>query len=154
MGPVLATLLLAEGLLAQGAFPSAVSSQASTDADAQRRLQETARQAQRQRRIDELIRLVSPALSPEKLSGSDGPVLTRKALAALIRLQEEGVSLDESVRRATRDAGIDSTQAAQPASYLRNLFIQKSGQVTPDILAKLGAGEDPAPDLVLSPYTP
>lgn len=136
------------------AVPSAVSSQANIDASAQRRLQESARDAQRQRRIEDLVRKVSPALSMEKLAGPGGPALTRKALAALVRLQQEGVPPDEAVSRANRSSGIDSTQTAKPASYLQNLYIQKSGQITPSILTKLEAGEDPAPDLVLSPFIP
>ena len=149
--------LLAAGLLAwvpTTGFSQAVPSQANIDASAQRRLQETAQEAQRQHRIDEQIRRISPALAPEKLAGPGGPVLARKALAALILLRQEGVSLEESITRATRAAGIDSSQAAKPAAYLRNLFVQKSGQMTPAILAKLEAGEDPAPDLVLSPFVP
>lgn len=137
-----------------GGFSQIVPSQANTDAAAQRRLQEMAREAQRQRSIEEQVRRISPALSAEKLSGPGGSVLARKALAALVRLQGEGVKLDEAIRRATSSAGMDSTQAGKPASYLRNLFIQKSGRITPEILTKLEAGEDPAPDLVLSPFTP
>jgi len=69
-------------------------------------------------------------------------------------LQQEGLSLDETVLRATRAAGIDPAQVAKPASYLRSLYTQKSGQITPAILAKLESGEDPAPDLVLAPFVP
>lgn len=134
--------------------PPAVSSQANIDASAQRRLQENAREAQRRRRIEEQIRNLAPALFPDKLAGSDGPVLTRRALAALVRLREDGVSLDEAIPRATRSCGIDSAEATKPAAYLRNLFIQNSGRITPAILAKLETGEDPGPDLVLSPFVP
>lgn len=134
--------------------PQAVPSQANIDASAQRRLQDTAREAQRQRRIEDQIRNLGPALSPEKLAGATGSVLTRKALAALVRLRQEGVAPGEALERAARSAGVASDQAAQPSAYLRNLFIQKSGQITPAILAKLEAGEDPAPDLILSPFVP
>lgn len=136
----------------ESCWSQAVPSQANIDASAQRRLQETAHEAQRQRRIEDQIRKLSPALSPEKLAGPGGPVLTRQALAALILLRKESVPLDEAITRATRTAGINSAQAARPAAYLRNLFVQKSGQVTPAILTKLEAGEDPAPDLILSPF--
>jgi len=154
LGILLSALLAGEIGHAQGGLPAAVSSQANTDASAQRRLQETAKEAQRQRRIEDQLRRLSPALSPEKLAGPGGPVLTRQALAALVRLREDGVPLDEAILRATRAAGIDSAQAAKPASYLRNLFVQKSGLITPAILAKLEAGEDAAPDLVLAPFVP
>ena len=154
LGIFLGALLAGEIGHAQGGLPAAVGSQASTDASAQRRLQETAKEAQRQRRIEDQLRRLSPALSPEKLAGPGGPVTTRQALAALVRLREEGVPLDDAILRATHAAGIDSAQAAKPAAYLRNLLIQKSGRVTPAILTKLEAGEDPAPDLVLSPFVP
>ena len=134
------------------AWPQAVPSQANIDASAQRRLQETAREAQRQHRIEEQLRNVSPALFSEALAGPGGPALARKALAALLRLRQDGLPMDEALTRAARSSGIDPAAAAKPASYLRNLFIQKSGQITPTILAKLEAGKDPAPDLVLAPF--
>ncbi len=149
--------LLAVGFLGWApatGLSQAVPSQANIDASAQRRLQETAQEAQRQHRIEEQVRRISPALASEKLAGPGGPVLARQALAALIRLRKEAVPLEEAITRATRAAGIDSAQAAKPAAYLRNLFVQKSGRVTPAILTKLEAGEDPAPDLVLSPFVP
>lgn len=136
------------------AWSQAVPSQANIDASAQRRLQETASEAQRQLRIGELVHGLSPALSTEELSGIKGPVLTRKALAALVRLREEGIPVDEAISRATRSSRMDPSQAAKPAAYLRNLYIQKSGQITPPILAKLEAGKDPAPDLLLAPFVP
>lgn len=138
----------------QATMAQTVPSQANTDSSAQRRLQETAREAQRQRRIEDQVRNIPPALFSEKLAGPGGPVLARKALAALIRLREEGISPDEAISRATRSSDIDSGQAAKPASYLRNLFIQNSGQITASILAKLEAGEDPAPAFSLPPYQP
>lgn len=154
LGLGLFTLLSAASLRAQGVPPAAVGSQANTDASAQRRLQENAREAQRQRRIEQQIRALTPALQPDSLAGPQSPVLTRRALAALFRLKEDGVPLDDALSRATRSAGVTSNTAAKPAAYLRNLFTQKSGQFTPAILTKLEAGEDPGPDLVLSPFIP
>lgn len=136
------------------AWSQAVPSQANIDASAQRRLQETSREAQRQHRIENQIRNLSPALSSEKLAGPVGPTLARKALAALVRLREEGISVDDAITRATRSAEVGSAQAAKPASYLRNLFMQNSGKITDPILEKLEAGEDPSPDLFLSPFQP
>jgi len=138
----------------QAATAQTVPSQANTDSSAQRRLQETAREAQRQRRMEEQIQKVAAALGSDKLAGPGGPILARKALAAMVHLQQEGLSLDETVLRATRAAGIDPAQVAKPASYLRSLYTQKSGPITPAILAKLESGEDPAPDLVLAPFVP
>lgn len=147
-------LIVLSAVVPTKVWSQAVPSQANIDASAQRRLQEMAREAQRQRRIEDLVRDLSAALPPGKLEGSDGPVLARKALAALIRLREEGISPDEALNRAARSTGLATTQTAKPATYLRNLFTQKSGQITPAILAKLETGQNPAPELVLSPFVP
>ena len=136
----------------EAAYPQAVPSQANIDASAQRRLQETVREAQRQRRIEEQIRNLTPALDPDQLAGSGGPVLARKALAALARLKDEGIPPDEALSRATRTGKIEITKAARPCSYLRSLFLQNSSDLTPELLDKLAAGEDPAPNLILPPY--
>lgn len=138
---------------AESSWSQAVPSQANIDASAQRRLQETMQEAQRQRRIEENLRYVQSALSGEKLAGAGGPVLTRKALAALIRLREDGVSLDDSLRRAARSAGIDAEAAARPSAYLKKLVSDNSRKITPPVLSRLEAGEDPGPDLVLPPYS-
>jgi len=131
-----------------------VPSQANTDSSTQRRLQETAREAQRQRRIEEQIQILVPALASDRLAGPGGPILARKALAAMVRLQEEGVSPDEAILRATRSSGMNSSQTGKPGFYLQNLLLQISGQITTPILAKLEAGEDPAPAFSLPPYQP
>jgi len=134
-------------------WPQAVPSQANIDASAQRRLQETAREAQRQHRLDQEIRKLSAALSPEKLTGPTGPVLTRRALAALIQLRADGISPEEALVRAARTA--DSVETtSKPSAYLRKLFAESSAKITPPVLAKLEAGEDPAPALTIPPYQP
>jgi len=132
----------------------AIPSQANIDASAQRRLQETAREAQRQRRIEELVLILAPALDATKLAGPTGPSLTRKALAALTRLREEGISADDALARAGRTAKTNPAQVAKPTVYLRNLFSEKSSALNDGILEKLEAGEDPAPSLILPPYLP
>lgn len=154
LGIALGLSLGPAGTWAQGIPSGVVPSQANVDASAQRRLQETAREAQRLRRIEEQIQRVSPALSPENLSGPEGPVLARKALAALVRLQEESVSPDDSLRRAIRSSGIDSARAAKPMAYLRNLHAETSGKISPDLLTRLEAGKDPGPALSLPAYQP
>ena len=136
------------------ATPQTIPAQANVDASAQRRLQETAREAQRQRRIEEQIRKLIPALDPGKLAEAGGPILARKALAALAHLQQEGVPPDEALSRASRSARIDADKATQSSVYLRNLFSANSSALTPDLLTKLEAGEDPSPALVLPPYSP
>lgn len=132
----------------------AIPSQANIDASAQRRLQETAREAQRQRRIEQQVQTLSQALSPDQLAGSGGAVLTRRALAALVLLREDGIPANDAVTRAIRSARLDSSSSAKPSAYLRTLFAEKSGKITPAILAKLQAGQDPSPALVLPPYAP
>lgn len=153
----LAGLFLPALLLAGRTEPvwaQAVPSQANIDASAQRRLQETMQEAQRQRRIEQQIQRLHPALNSEKMSGPGGPVLARKALAALVRLREEGISPEDSLARATRSAGIDSSAAAKTSAYLRNLLSENSGKITADLLTRLEAGEDPAPALTLPPFRP
>jgi len=142
------------GFFPIAAWPQAVPSQANIDASAQRRLQEVNREAQRQRQIEEWIRIVSPALSPQQMQDPGGAKLARKALGALVRLRRTGVTPDEALRRAASSAGMDFTKVTPPVSYLRNLFEQSYGRITPTVLEKLEAGEDPAPDLVLPAYTP
>ena len=153
-GSALALLSIGALVRAQGTLPSAVGSQASTDAAAQRRLQETMEESQRQRRIEKQIQHLLPALHSEKLSGPDGPVLTRKALAALVALRQEGILPEEALARASRSAPLDSASFAKTSAYLRNLFVQNSAAITPALLAKLQAGEDPAPSFTIPPYQP
>ena len=135
-------------------WSQAVPSQANIDASAQRRLQETAQEAQRQRRIEQQVRNLAPALDREKMTGAQGAVLSRRALAALARLRSEGISPDEGLARAVRSAGLDAASSAKPSAYLRNLFGENSGKITSSVLARLEAGEDPAPELILPPYLP
>jgi len=146
-------LIFLSAVAATTVWPQAVPSQANIDASAQRRLEETARELQRQRRIDREIRRLSAALSTEKLTGSTGPVLTRQALAAFSRLRSEGISPEEALVRAAR--AVDPAAAStKPSHYLRNLFAETSAKITPSILAKLEAGEDPAPAFIIPPYQP
>ena len=140
-------------VLSATVWSQVVPSQANIDASAQRRLQETAREAQRQHRIDQEIRKLSVALSSEKLAGSTGPVLTRQALAAFSRLRADGISPDEALARAARSSG-SSGASSKPSTYLRNVFAETSGKITPSILTRLEAGEDPAPAFLIPPYQP
>ena len=154
LGASLAFLGAGNSALPQGAYPSAVGSQANTDAAAQRRLQETMQEAQRQRRIEEQVRRLAPALDAENLAGSDGPLLARQALAALARLRGDGISPDDALARAARSAGLETAAAAKPSAYLRKLYTENAGNLTPAVVTKLEAGEDPAPAFSLPPYRP
>ena len=146
-------LILLSAVAPASVWPQPVPSQANIDASAQRRLQETAREAQRQQRMEQEIRKLSAALSSEKLAGSTGQVLTRQALAALNRLQADGVSPEEALSRAARFVKPADT-VSKPSTYLRNLYAETSAKITPPILAKLEAGEDPAPAFTIPPYRP
>ena len=132
----------------------AVPSQANIDASAQRRLQELAEESRRRQRIEDQIRLISPALAPEKLAGPQGPVLARQALAALIRLRQGGITVNEALSRAVREARLDVAQTAKSTAYFRNLFSELSGKITSTTLKQLEAGEDPAPTLIIPLFQP
>ena len=132
----------------------AVPSQANVDASAQRRMQELAEESRRHQRIEDQLRLISSALEPERLSGSAGPVLAGKALAALFRLRQEGIPPNDAILRAVRATRLSSAQTAKPAAYLRNLFADLSPKITPAQLKQWEAGENPSPAWALPPFQP
>ena len=138
----------------EAAQAQAVPSQANIDASAQRRLQELADESRRRQRIEDQIRLISPALAPEKLSGPQGPVLARQALAALIHLRQEGITVNDALSRAVREARLDTAKTAKSTAYFRNLFSELSGKITSTALKQLEAGEDPAPALIIPLFQP
>ena len=138
----------------EAAQGQAVPSQANIDASAQRRLQELADESRRRQRIEDQIRLISPALAPEKLSGPQGPVLARQALAALIHLRQEGITVNDALSRAVREARLDTAKTAKSTAYFRNLFSELSGKITSTALKQLEAREDPAPALIIPLFQP
>lgn len=138
----------------QNACAQAVPSQANIDASAQRRLQETAREAQRQRRIEEQLAILAPALHPPELAGTNGPILARKALAALARLRDEGIPPNDALVRAVRSKNLPAPQVAQATTYLRSLFNKNSSVLDADLLELLAAGKDPAPKITIPPFQP
>jgi hypothetical protein len=141
-------------VLRETAQSQAVPSQANIDASAQRRMQEMAEESRRRQRIEDQIRLISPALASEKLAGPRGPVLARQVLAALIRLRQEGITVNEALSRAVREARLDAAQTAKSTAYFRNLFSELSGKITSTTLKQLEAGEDPAPTLIIPLFQP
>ena len=141
-------------VLRETAQSQAVPSQANIDASAQRRMQEMAEESRRRQRIEDQIRLISPALASEKLAGPPGPVLARQALAALIRLRQEGITVNDALSRAVREARLDAAQTAKSTAYFRNLFSELSGKITSTTLKQLEAGEDPAPTLIIPLFQP
>lgn len=138
----------------EAAQAQAVPSQANIDASAQRRLQELADESRRRQRIEDQIQLISPALAPEKLSGPQGPALARQALAALIHLRQEGITVNDALSRAVREARLDTAQTAKSTAYFRNLFSELSGKITSTALKQLEAGKDPAPALIIPLFQP
>ena len=85
------TLLILGLLSGSPAWTQVVPVQANIDAQAQRRLQEQAEQARRQRRIEDQLQRIVPALDPQNLSGPKSNRTTSQALAALYSLQTDGV---------------------------------------------------------------
>jgi hypothetical protein len=81
-------------LLALPAQSQVVPVQANIDAQAQRRIQQQAELARRQRRIEDHLQRIVPALDSNILSGSKGNRTTSQALAAIFSLQMEGVQQD------------------------------------------------------------
>lgn len=86
----LLTLIIWGLLSGSPAWTQVVPVQANMDAQAQRRIQQQAELARRQRRIEDHLQQIVPALDPKNLSGSQGARTRNKALAALYSLQTEG----------------------------------------------------------------
>ena len=100
MRSTLLTLFIWGLLSGSPAWTQVVPVQANIDAQAQRRLQEQAEQARRQRRIEDQLQRIVPALDPQNLSGPKSNRTTSQAMAALYSLQTDGVSPRDALRRA------------------------------------------------------
>ena len=127
--------------------------QANLDAQAQRRIQEQSEQARRQRQIDANLEKIATALSSKNLTSPEGPVLTRRALAALFDLQSEGWSPAKSLQEAnTRLPPTTHTPQATSLVYLTKCWQEFSPSITPDVATTLRAGLSPA--FSIPPYVP
>ena len=123
--------------------------QANLDAQAQRRIQEQSERVRRQRQIDANLEIISSALSTENLTSRDGPVFTRRALAALFDLQSEGVSPGKSLQQAVR---LSQETGDSQTAYLTKCWQETSKKITPEIASTLRSGG--LPNFSIPPYIP
>ena len=126
--------------------------QANLDAQAQRRIQEQSERVRRQRQIDTNLEKIATALSSKNLSSPEGPVFTRRALAALFDLQSEGWSPAKSLQEATRLPSTSETQKATSSAYLTKCWQEFSPSITPTVATTLRAGLSPT--FSIPPYVP
>lgn len=152
--PTTSSILLMMGIFALSLYGQVVPSQANVDAQAQRRLQEDARESMRRQRVDENIRRLIPALDPSNLSGPNGPAYTRKALATLAELQEDGVAPKDALQRAARNSPLKSENTQNTSSYLLACWQRVKNQLTPEALSALRQGLEPRGPLSLPPFQP
>ncbi|MCX6934663.1 MAG: hypothetical protein NTZ01_00465 [Verrucomicrobia bacterium] len=126
--------------------------QANIDAQAQQRLQADTEKAHRQRRIEENIQKITPALSAKNLTSQDGPTLTRRALAAIFDLRSEGISTEDGLRRAALPISAEVGTPPGPSRYLLHCWQEAAKHITPEIAAKFRDGL--APGFPIPPYEP
>ena len=126
--------------------------QANLDAQAQRRIQEQSERVRRQRQIDANLEKIATALSSKNLTSPEGPVFTRRALAALFDLQSEGWSPAKSLQEATRLPSTRETQKATSSAYLTKCWQEFSPSITPTVATTLRAGLSPT--FSIPPYVP
>ena len=126
--------------------------QANLDAQAQRRIQEQSERVRRQRQIDANLEKIATALSSKNLTSPEGPVFTRRALAALFDLQSEGWTPAKSLQEATRLSSTRETQKATSSAYLTKCWQEFSPSITPTVATTLRAGLSPT--FSIPPYVP
>lgn len=145
--------LIISGLLAGSpAWTQVVPVQANMDAQAQRRIQQQAELARRQRRIEDHLQQIVPALDPKNLCGSQGARTTNKALSALYSLQTDGVSARDALRRAIDCSNLPTETTRAPLNYLLQTWENVAGKMNPTLAQSMRTG-DPAP-FPISPFQP
>lgn len=148
--PTILWILLGSGIATLSLQAQVVPTQANIDAQAQRRLQEDARESMRRQRVDENTRRLVPALDPANLRGPNGPASIRKALAALTDLQADGVAPKDALLRAARNSLLKSNTS----TYLEACWQKVKDQLTPEALSALRQGLEPKSPLELPPFHP
>ena len=148
----LLTLLISGLLSGSPAWPQVVPVQANMDAQAQRRIQQQAELARRQRRIEDQLQQIVPALDPKNLSGSQGVRTTNKALVALYSLQTDGVSARDALRRAVDCSNLPTETTRAPLNYLLQTWESVAGKMNPTLAQSMRTG-DPAP-FPIPPFQP
>jgi len=134
------------------AWTQVVPVQANMDAQAQRRMQEQANMARRERRIEDHLQQIVPALDPKNLSGSQGARTRNKALAALYSLQTDGVSPRDALRRAIDCSNLPTETTRAPLNYLLQTWDSVAGKMNSTLAQSMRTG-DPAP-FPISPFQP
>ncbi len=148
----LLTLLISGLLSGSPAWTQVVPVQANMDAQAQRRIQQQAELARRQRRIEDQLQQIVPALDPKNLLGSQGTRTANKALAALYALHTEGVPARDALRRAIDCSDLPSATTRAPSNYLLQSWESVSGKMNPSLAQSMRTG-DPAP-FPIPPFQP
>ena len=148
----LLTLLISGLLSGSPAWTQVVPVQANMDAQAQRRMQEQAELARRQRRIEDHLQRIVPALDPQNLTGPKATRTTSQALAALFSLQTEGVTPRESLRRAVDCSGLTAQTTRAPLNYLSSCWETNGKKITPPIAQSMLTGTPPP--FPIAPFVP
>ena len=148
----LLTLLISGLLSGSPSWTQVVPVQANMDAQAQRRIQQQAELARRQRRIEDHLQKIVPALDPKNLSGSQGVRTTNKALAALYSLQADGVSARDALRLAIDCSNLPTETTRAPLNYLLQTWESIAGKMNPTLAQSMRTG-DPAP-FPIPPFQP
>ena len=108
--------------------------------------------AQAQRRIEDQLQRIVPALDSQNLSGPKSNRTTTQALAALYSLQTDGVSPRDALRRAIDCSTIPAEMTRAPFNYLLQCWEANGGKINATIAQSMRTG-DPAP-FSLPPYQP
>jgi hypothetical protein len=148
----LSALFLVPTLLASLGLSQVVPVQANIDAQAQRRMQEQTEVARRQRRIEDHLQRIVPALDPQNLTGPKATQTTSQALAALFSLQVEGVSPREALRRAVDCSDLTAQITRAPMNYLFLCWETNAKKITSPIAQSMRSGS-PAP-FPIAPFAP
>ena len=148
----LLTLLISGLLSGSPAWTQVVPVQANMDAQAQRRIQQQAELARRQRRIEDYLQQIVPVLDPKNLSGPQGARTTNKALAALYSLQTDGVSARDALRRAIDCSNLPTETTRAPLNYLLQTWESVAEKMNPTLAQSMRTG-DPAP-FPIPPFQP
>ncbi len=146
------TLLISVLLSGSPAWTQVVPVQANVDAQAQRRIQQQAELARRQRRIEDHLQQIVPALDPKNLSGSQGARIRNKALSALYSLQTDGVSARDALRRAIDCSNLPTETTRAPLNYLLQTWESVAGKMNLTLAQSMRKG-DPAP-FPIPPFQP
>lgn len=152
--PTVLWILLGSGIATLSLQAQVVPTQANIDAQAQRRLQEDARESLRRRRIDENVRTLVPALDSTRLTGPDGLAITRQSMAAFADLQDFQILPQDAVKLALKKSSLDPSQVKSTSAYLLSCWDQAAGKLTSDDLALLRQGLAPKTKVDWPPFSP